>query len=111
MAEIKPFRAYRPPVESVLKIAAPPYDVISSEEAREYAKGNDLSFLHISKPEIDFEPDHPLYDDSVYKEGAENLRKFIKKGYLLKMRKKPFTFIRQVMGDHAQKWKLFAFLL
>jgi uncharacterized protein (DUF1015 family) len=102
MAEIKPFRSYRPPKEIVSKIAAPPYDVISSEEAREYARGNDLSFLHISKPEIDFEPDHPLYDDSVYKKGAENLRKFIEKGYLLKDEKPSLYIYRQVMGDHAQ---------
>lgn len=102
MARIKPFRAYLPSKEIADKIAAPPYDVISSEEARDYAKGNDLSFLHISKPEIDLEKGHNLYDDAVYRKGAENLREFIKKGYLKQDSKPSFYIYRQVMGSHAQ---------
>lgn len=102
MSKIKPFNAFRPPKELVSKIAAPPYDVISSEEAREYCKGNPLSFLHISKPEIDFEIGHPLYDDSVYKKGAENLKLFIEKRYLLRDEKPSFYIYRQIMGEHSQ---------
>ncbi|MCX7830014.1 MAG: DUF1015 family protein [Acidobacteria bacterium] len=102
MAKVKPFKAFLPPKEIAEKIAAPPYDVISSEEAREYAKGNEYSFLHISKPEIDLEEGHPLYDDAVYKKGADNLRDFVKKGYLKKDSKPSFYIYRQIMGSHSQ---------
>lgn len=102
MSKVKPFKAFRPPKELALKIAAPPYDVISSEEAREYAAGNEFSFLHISKPEIDFPLEHPLYDDSVYLKGAQNLKDFIKKGYLIQDEKPSFYIYRQIMGNHSQ---------
>jgi len=102
MAIIKPFKAYLPPKQIADKIAAPPYDVISSEEARDYAKGNELSFLHISKPEIDLEKGHPLYDDAVYHKGAENLKEFVRKGYLKQDTKPSFYIYRQIMGNHTQ---------
>lgn len=102
MARVKPFKAFLPPKEIVDKIAAPPYDVISSQEARDYAKGNEYSFLHISKPEIDLEKGHPLYDDAVYRKGADNLKEFVKKGYLKKDDKLSFYIYRQIMGSHAQ---------
>lgn len=102
MATIKPFKAFMPPKELAEKIAAPPYDVISSEEAREYAKGNELSFLHISKPEIDFEIGHPLYDDAVYRKGAENLKNFVNNGYLKEYLNPSFYIYRQIMGNHSQ---------
>ena len=102
MARVKPFKAFLPLKEIADKIAAPPYDVISSEEARDYAKGNEYSFLHISKPEIDLEKGHPLYDDAVYKKGAENLKEFVKKGYLKKDTNPSFYIYRQIMGNHSQ---------
>ena len=54
MARIKPFKGLRPPKELVEKVTSRPYDVLSSEEAREEAKGNEMSLYHIIKPEIDF---------------------------------------------------------
>ena len=54
MATIKPFKGIRPPQELVEKVASRPYDVLNSEEAREEAKGNEMSLYHIIKPEIDF---------------------------------------------------------
>ena len=62
------------------QVAARPYDVLSSEEARVEAAGNPLSFLHIGKPEIDLPPDMHIYDERVYQKGKENLRKLIADG-------------------------------
>ncbi|MBE0664708.1 MAG: DUF1015 family protein, partial [Candidatus Aminicenantes bacterium] len=62
MAHIEPFRGLRPSRDLAEKIAAPPYDVLSSEEARELTKGNPYSFLHIGKPEIDLPAGTDLYD-------------------------------------------------
>lgn len=102
MSKVKPFRAYRPPKNLAEKIASPPYDVINSEEARSYARGNPYSFLHIAKPEIDLPEDTGLYDDAVYTKGAENLRLFIKNGWLEKESKPAFYVYRQVMDGHGQ---------
>lgn len=102
MSKVKPFRAYRPPRNLAEKIASPPYDVINSEEAREMAKGNPYSFLHVAKPEIDLPRDVNLYDDAVYSKGAENLRLFIKNGWLEKEAKPAYYIYRQVMGGHGQ---------
>jgi len=54
MADIRPFRGYTPSPELASQVAALPYDVMSSEEARVMAKGNPYSFLHVSKSEIDY---------------------------------------------------------
>ena len=56
MAIVKPFKGYRPQLDLVEKVAALPYDVMNSEEAREMVKGNPYSFLHVDKPEIDLDP-------------------------------------------------------
>ena len=63
MSVIKPFKGLRPIKEFAEKVASPPYDVINSEEAREMAKGNPYSFLHVNKPEIDLPPDTDLYSE------------------------------------------------
>ena len=57
MAKIKPFRALRPPVALAGKVAALPYDVMNTEEARAMAAGNPYSFLRISRPEVDLDPE------------------------------------------------------
>ena len=66
MAVLKPFKAYRPSPEFAKQVAALPYDVMNSEEARIIVKGNPYSFLHIEKPEIDLESDANVYDVNVY---------------------------------------------
>ena len=66
MPLISPFRALRPAPGRAAEILAPPYDVLSSAEARERAKGKPWSFLHISKPEIDLDPAIDPYDQAVY---------------------------------------------
>lgn len=102
MARLEPFRAYRPPKAQVARIAAPPYDVLNTEEAREMARGNPLSFLHVSKPEIDLPPDRDPYDASVYAQGAENLQRFIREGALVREATPALYVYRQQMGDHVQ---------
>jgi len=82
MAIIHPFKAWHPSPEQVKKISCPPYDVISTAEAREAAAGNPHSFLHIIRPEIDL-PEGTLFnDDAVYQKGAENLEQFMDEGIL-----------------------------
>src|SRR5215472_5502809 len=71
---IRPFRALRPASGRAAEILAPPYDVLSSAEARERAKGKPLSFLHVSKPEIDLDPAIDPYDRAVYAKAAENFQ-------------------------------------
>ena len=77
MSLILPFKALRPVRDKANEVVAPPYDVLNSIEAKHLAKGKPYSFLHISKPEIDLEKGTSFNDESVYKKGAENLKKFI----------------------------------
>ncbi len=102
MATFKPFAAYRPKPELAAKIAAPPYDVVSSEEARELVKDNPLSFLHIGKPEVDLDPSIDLYDPRVYQKGKENLNKLIENGYLVPDSDKRFYVYAQTMDGRTQ---------
>ena len=81
---IQPFRALRPAPGRAAEILAPPYDVLSSAEARERAKGKPWSFLHVSKPEIDLDPGIDPYDAAVYAKAAENLKKMVAAGILVR---------------------------
>src|ERR1041385_3029384 len=77
MAIIEPFPALRPKPELAGRICELPYDVMSSDEARQLAAGNPLSFLHVSKPEIDLPPGTDLYSPAVYAKGRENFQALI----------------------------------
>jgi len=81
---IKPFRALRPAPGRAGEVLAPPYDVLSSEEARRRAEGKPFSFLHVSKAEIDLDPSIDPYDPAVYSKAAENLRRMIEAGVLVR---------------------------
>jgi uncharacterized protein (DUF1015 family) len=81
---IKPFRALRPVPAHAREILAPPYDVLSSAEARERARGKPWSFLHVSKPEIDLPPNTDPYSDAVYAKAAENLQRMIAERVLMR---------------------------
>ncbi len=81
---IKPFRALRPAPGRAGEVPAPPYDVLSSAEAREHAKGKPWSFLHVSKAEIDLDPAIDPYDRAVYAKAAENLQRMIAAGVLVR---------------------------
>lgn len=102
MADIKPFRALRPPRELAEKVAALPYDVMSTDEARSMANGNPHCFLHISRPEIDLPPDVDAHSEPVYLKGRENLRMFIDKGYLVQDETDCYYVYRQKMGAITQ---------
>lgn len=77
MATIKPFRALRPHNEYAAQVASRPYDVLNSEEARKEVQGNLLSFLHVTKAEIDLPADVDSHSDAVYQKAAENLKHLI----------------------------------
>jgi uncharacterized protein (DUF1015 family) len=106
MSIIKPFRALRPAPDKASRVAAPPYDVLSSDEARAMAQGNPYSFLHVSKPEIDLDPDIDHYSDAVYAKGAESLARFQKEGVLLREERPCLYVYQQTMRirdrDHVQ---------
>jgi len=102
MAVIKPFCAVRPTPELADKVAALPYDVMNSEEAREMVKDNPYSFLHVDKAEIDLEPGIDLYDPKVYAKARENLLRFIEEGTLIREPKKAFYIYTLVMDGHPQ---------
>jgi uncharacterized protein (DUF1015 family) len=102
MATIKPFAALRPAPELAGRICELPYDVMSSEEARQIAAGNPLSFLHVSKPEIDLPPGTGLYAPEVYAKGKENFTRLIAQGALRQDAQSCYYLYRQVMGKHSQ---------
>jgi uncharacterized protein (DUF1015 family) len=102
MATLKPFAALRPKPELAAQICELPYDVMSSEEARQMAAGNPLSFLHVSKPEIDLPPGTDAYSPEVYAKGRENFASLISQGALKQDAQPSFYLYRQVMGQHVQ---------
>src|SRR5208337_1480560 len=102
MATLKPFAALRPKPELAAQICELPYDVMSSDEAREVACGNPLSFLHVSKPEIDLPGGTDIYSPEVYAKGAENFQKLISQGALQQDSQPCFYLYRQIMGKHSQ---------
>ena len=99
---IRPFAALRPRTEHAAAVAAPPYDVLSSDEARARAAGKPYSFLHISKAEIDLPPEVDHYAPEVYAKSAENLRKLIADNILIRDAKPCYYAYRLVMGNHTQ---------
>ena len=102
MATLKPFRAWRPRRAVCADVASPPYDVLSSDEAREMAADNPLSFLHVVKPEIDLEPGTDVYAPEVYETGAVNLKRLVDDGALIREAAPALYLYRQRMGDHVQ---------
>ncbi|HEX3627309.1 MAG TPA: DUF1015 family protein [Verrucomicrobiae bacterium] len=102
MATLKPFAALLPRPELAPKICELPYDVMSSDEARQMAAGNPLSFLHVSKPEIDLPSGTPVDAPAVYAKGLENFQTLMSESVLNRDDKPNFYLYRQVMGRHAQ---------
>ncbi|MCX7166797.1 MAG: DUF1015 family protein [Rhodocyclales bacterium] len=106
MSLIRAFRGLRPARGQAGAIAAPPYDVLSSDEARRIvhggAAGKPWSFLHISKPEIDLPPDTDPYSPVVYAKAAENLKQMLDAGVLLRDDAPSYYAYRLTMGDHVQ---------
>ncbi len=102
MSDIRPFPGLRPRADLVEKVASPPYDVLSSAEARDLAAGNPYSFLHINKAEIDLPEDVDVHGDAVYDQSAANFRRFRQEGILVPDARACFYVYRLTMGDHVQ---------
>ena len=102
MAIFRPFKALRPAKEYASKVAALPYDVMNSEEAKEMVKGNPYSFLHIDKAEIDLPAGTDLYSNEVYLKAADNLKKSEENGVMINDEKPCFYVYRQIMNGREQ---------
>src|SRR5436189_3078816 len=102
MATIRPFSALRPRPELAARICELPYDVMSSEEARAVAAGNPLSFLHVSKPEIDLPPGTDPYVSEVYAKGRENFSRLITQGALKQDSQPCFYLYRQSIDQYSR---------
>jgi uncharacterized protein (DUF1015 family) len=103
MAIIKPFKALRPKTESAQQVASRPYDVLNSAEAREEANGNSLSFLHVTKSEIDLPEETDIHSSIVYEKANENLQTFIREGTLFN-EEKPCYYIYQLIMPAQPEW-------
>jgi uncharacterized protein (DUF1015 family) len=99
---IKPFRALRPAPGRAAEVLAPPYDVLSSAEARERAKGKAWSFLHVSKAEIDLDPATDPYGGAVYAKAAENLNAMVAAGVLMREAKPSYYVYRLTWRGHVE---------
>jgi len=102
MPLIRPFAGLRPAPVHASAVLAPPYDVVSREEAAAIAGGNPLSFLHVSRPEIDLPAGVSPYDDRVYARGAENFARLIAEGVLRRDPAAGYYVYRLAQGGHAQ---------
>lgn len=100
MVRVKPFAAIRPPRELVAEIAARPYDVLNSKEAKEEA--GEKSLLHITKPEIDFDPIADEHSQEVYDKAVQNFRDWQARSWLIKEKKECYYLYAQTMGDRTQ---------
>ncbi len=99
---VQPFTGLRPTSDTAQHVVAPPYDVLNAAEAREKAQGKPLSFLHVSKPEIDLDEGVDVHAPEVYTKGAENLARMISDGALVRDAAPRYYVYRMTMGDHVQ---------
>jgi uncharacterized protein (DUF1015 family) len=102
MAKIFPFRALRPQPEQAKTVASPPYDVLSSEEARTAVAGLPNSFLHVTKSEVDMPADLSIYDNSVYEKAKSNLQAMIGSGVLFQDEQPCYYIYELVMDGRSQ---------
>ncbi|MCW8916620.1 MAG: DUF1015 family protein [Magnetovibrio sp.] len=102
LALLRPFAALRPAKGKEGEIAAPPYDVMNTTEAREMAAGKPWSFLHVSRAEIDLDEGTDPYSNTVYAKAGENLEKMIAAGMLVREDRPHYYVYRATMGEHVQ---------
>ncbi len=102
MADIRPFRAFRPRTEVAARVASPPYDVLNSDEARIMAGEEPLSFLHVVKAEIDLPESDTNDPEKIYACSAANLNDMISDNVLVQDDQAAFYIYRLTMGDHTQ---------
>ncbi len=99
---LHPFRAWRPRTEVAARVAAPPYDVLDSDEARALAADNPISFLHVGKAEIDLPREMDVHDDRVYAQAVANLQRLRHEGVLMQERQPVFYLYRLIREGRAQ---------
>jgi|DewCreStandDraft_2_1066082.scaffolds.fasta_scaffold00015_262 uncharacterized protein (DUF1015 family) len=99
---IQPFAAVRPRPELAARICAPPYDVVSTEEARRMASDNPLCFLRVSRPEIEFPPGTDPYRPEVYARGRARFEELLRTGALYREQRPAFYVYRLSTGGHTQ---------
>lgn len=102
MATVRPFKGLRPLPQYAAQVAAKPYDVLTSEEARAEAAGNPLTFLHVGKPEIDLSPTIDVHDELVYRQAKENFSRLITDGVLIQEQKPALYLYALSMEHHRQ---------
>ncbi len=102
MAIIRPFKGLRPKEELAAQVAARPYDVLSSEEAKAAAAGNPYSYYHVSKSEIDLPEGIDTHSQQVYDKAAENLQRLVKEGVLFQEAQPAYYIYKLVMNGRAQ---------
>ena len=100
MVRVKPFSAIRPPRKLVTEVACPPYDVLNSQEAKNMA--GEKSLLHITKPEIDFDPIADEHSQAVYDKAVENFRLWKERGWLVQDPQPNYYVYAQTMGKRTQ---------
>ena len=103
MAIIRPFNALRPQADRAAQVAAVPYDVVNTEEARALAAGNPWSFLHVSRSEIDLPDGTPIYNDQVYAKALANFEQLIKECPLESEETPSLYLYRLIMGNQRVK--------
>jgi uncharacterized protein (DUF1015 family) len=102
MVKVRSFQGYLAKQFDADKIISPPYDVLNTEEAKEMAKGNDMCFLRVSKPEIDLPEGTDLYSSDVYAKGRSNLEYFMNQGYVVPDTEERMYLYMQRMGSREQ---------
>src|SRR6185436_3450422 len=102
MSAIRPFRALRPSRENAAAVSSVPYDVVSTDEARQLASGNPLSFLHVTRSEIDLPPGTDPYSPQVYDRARENFAALRARAPLEQEAEPSLYFYRLRMGRHEQ---------
>lgn len=101
MSTLHPFPALRPPRELAARVSSLPYDVMNHREAEEMASGNDASFLHICRSDIDTS-EAAIHAPETYAKARENLERFVREGYLFRDERPSFYIYRQIMWGHVQ---------
>lgn len=102
MAEIKPFKAWRPKPEIAKEVACVPYDVVNTQEARKLSKNKPNSFLHVIRPEIDVADNKSIYDTEVYVQGRDNLTKLLESDHFVQEEKEAIYIYRLIMDGRSQ---------
>ena len=102
MVALVPFRALRPAGALAARVASPPYDVVTTEEARALARGNDANFLRVSRPEVDLPAGIDEHIDVVHAKARDNLAELVRRGVLVEDPQPRFYVYAQRQGEHHQ---------